>query len=109
MGGQQDGRVGTRRQIRREITHIAQDAVERIDPEVDAPFFLRCARRLLGEQAPAFGDRGPIDRIGMPLLEVPVANEDRRRRHAILELFARLPPQRCPHCQKWICSEQQRE
>jgi hypothetical protein len=23
-------------------------------------------------------------------------------RHAILELFARLPPQRCPHCQKWI-------
>jgi Transposase DDE domain len=30
-------------------------------------------------------------------------------RHAILELFARLPPQRCPHCQKWICSEQRRE
>src|SRR6516164_11131373 len=26
-------------------------------------------------------------------------------RHAILELFARLPPQRCPHCQKWICNE----
>ena len=25
-------------------------------------------------------------------------------RHAILELFARLPPQRCPHCRKWICS-----
>jgi hypothetical protein len=30
-------------------------------------------------------------------------------RHAILELFARLPPQRCPHCRKWICSEQRRE
>src|SRR5262249_14413065 len=26
-------------------------------------------------------------------------------RHAILELFARLPPQRCPHCRKWICNE----
>jgi hypothetical protein len=25
-------------------------------------------------------------------------------RHAILELFARLPPQRCPHCRKWICN-----
>src|SRR5262245_1058394 len=23
---------------------------------------------------------------------------------AILELFARLPPQRCPHCRKWICN-----
>jgi len=30
-------------------------------------------------------------------------------RHAILELFARLPPQRCPHCRKWIRSEQRRE
>jgi hypothetical protein len=30
-------------------------------------------------------------------------------RHAILELFARLPPQRCPHCRKWICREQPRE
>ena len=30
-------------------------------------------------------------------------------RHAIIELFARLPPQRCPHCRKWICSEQRRE
>jgi hypothetical protein len=30
-------------------------------------------------------------------------------RHAILELFARLPPQRCPHCRKWICNEQRRE
>jgi hypothetical protein len=30
-------------------------------------------------------------------------------RHAILELFAALPPQRCPHCRKWICSEQLRE
>jgi hypothetical protein len=29
--------------------------------------------------------------------------------HAILELFARLPPQRCPHCRKWIRSEQRRE
>ena len=30
-------------------------------------------------------------------------------RHTILEVFARLPPQRCPHCRKWICSEQRRE
>src|SRR5262245_48781253 len=30
-------------------------------------------------------------------------------RHAILELFARLHPPRCPHCQKWIVTEQQRE
>jgi hypothetical protein len=30
-------------------------------------------------------------------------------RHAILELFALLPPQRCPHCRKWICNKQQRE
>jgi hypothetical protein len=29
--------------------------------------------------------------------------------HAILELFALLPPQRCPHCRKWICNKQQRE
>src|SRR5262245_16493493 len=27
-------------------------------------------------------------------------------RHAILELFARLPPQRRPQCRKWICSGQ---
>ena len=27
-------------------------------------------------------------------------------RHAILELIARPPPQRCPHCRKWICNEQ---
>jgi len=30
-------------------------------------------------------------------------------RQAILELFARPPPQRCPHCRKWICNEQRRE
>jgi len=30
-------------------------------------------------------------------------------REAILELIARPPPQRCPHCRKWICSEKQRE
>src|SRR5262249_51489409 len=30
-------------------------------------------------------------------------------RQAILELIARLPPQRCPHCQKWIRNEQRRE
>ena len=30
-------------------------------------------------------------------------------RHAILELFAPLPPQRCPHCRKWICNERRRE
>src|SRR5882757_5100235 len=30
-------------------------------------------------------------------------------RHAILELIARPPPQRCPHCRKWICNEQRRE
>src|SRR5262249_29942012 len=30
-------------------------------------------------------------------------------RHAILELFARIPPQRCPHCRKWICSGQRHE
>src|SRR5262249_35626119 len=26
---------------------------------------------------------------------------------AIVELIARLPPQRCPRWQKWICSEKQ--
>src|SRR5262249_53321630 len=30
-------------------------------------------------------------------------------RHAILELIARPPPQRCPHCQKWICNKRRRE
>jgi hypothetical protein len=30
-------------------------------------------------------------------------------RQAILELIARPPPQRCPRCRKWICSEKQRE
>src|SRR5262249_49854070 len=30
-------------------------------------------------------------------------------RHAIPELFARLPPQRCPHCRKWICNERRPE
>ena len=30
-------------------------------------------------------------------------------RHAILALLARPPPQRCPHCRKWICSEQRHE
>src|ERR1700737_1248500 len=30
-------------------------------------------------------------------------------RHAIVELFARLPPQRCPHCRKWMCTERRRE
>jgi hypothetical protein len=30
-------------------------------------------------------------------------------RHAVVELIARLPPQRCPHCRKWICREKQRE
>jgi hypothetical protein len=30
-------------------------------------------------------------------------------RHAILELFTRLPPQRCPHCRKWICNERRPE
>jgi len=30
-------------------------------------------------------------------------------RYAILELIARLPLQRCPHCRKWICSGQRRE
>src|SRR5215813_15447508 len=32
---------------------------------------------------------------------------DRRSavRQAILELIARPPPQRCPHCRKWICNE----
>jgi SRSO17 transposase len=26
-----------------------------------------------------------------------------------LELIARPPPQRCPHCRKWICNALQRE
>ena len=30
-------------------------------------------------------------------------------RQAILELIARPPPQRCPHCRKWICSERRHE
>src|SRR5215813_3000307 len=30
-------------------------------------------------------------------------------RHAILELFAQPPPQRCPHCRKWICNAPQHE
>jgi hypothetical protein len=30
-------------------------------------------------------------------------------RQAILDLFARPPPQRCPHCRKWLCNERRRE
>jgi SRSO17 transposase len=30
-------------------------------------------------------------------------------RHAILALLARPPPQRCPDCRKWICSERRHE
>ena len=30
-------------------------------------------------------------------------------RHAIVDLIARLPPQRCPHCRKWICAKTQRK
>jgi SRSO17 transposase len=30
-------------------------------------------------------------------------------RQAILELIARPPPQRCPHCRKWIGDQQRRE
>jgi hypothetical protein len=30
-------------------------------------------------------------------------------RHAILDLIARLPPRRCPHCRKWICNKQRHE
>jgi SRSO17 transposase len=30
-------------------------------------------------------------------------------RNAILQLIARPPPQRCPHCRKWLCNEQRRE
>ena len=30
-------------------------------------------------------------------------------RQAILERIARPPPQRCPHCRKWMCSEKQDE
>jgi len=30
-------------------------------------------------------------------------------RWAILELIARPPPQRCPHCRKWVCNALQRE
>jgi hypothetical protein len=27
-------------------------------------------------------------------------------RNAIVELIVRLPPQRCPHCRRWIGAEQ---
>jgi hypothetical protein len=30
-------------------------------------------------------------------------------RHAIVALIARLPPQRCPHCRRWIGTEPLRE
>ena len=30
-------------------------------------------------------------------------------RHAILELVARAPPQRCPHCRKWMCDALRRK
>jgi len=30
-------------------------------------------------------------------------------RQAIVEFIARLSPQRCRHCKKWICSEKQHE
>jgi SRSO17 transposase len=30
-------------------------------------------------------------------------------RHAIVALIARPPPQRCPHCHKWICANRQLE
>jgi hypothetical protein len=30
-------------------------------------------------------------------------------RHAIVELITRLPPQRCPHCRRWIDAAQRHE
>jgi hypothetical protein len=30
-------------------------------------------------------------------------------RRAIVELIAQRPPQRCPHCRRWICAKTQRE
>jgi hypothetical protein len=30
-------------------------------------------------------------------------------RQAIIERIARAPPERCPHCRKWICNENERE
>ena len=30
-------------------------------------------------------------------------------RHAIVEIIGRLPPQRCPHCRRWIGTEPPRE
>jgi len=30
-------------------------------------------------------------------------------RQAIVEIIGRLPPQRCPHCRRWIGTEPPRE
>jgi len=39
----------------------------------------------------------------------PAPTNPARRSHAILAMFARPPPQRCPHCRKWICSRRRLE
>jgi len=64
-----------------------------------------------------------LDRLGVAHERVPDKTQGGKKRingpppqptlpavrHAILELFARLPPQRCPHCRKWICNERRPE
>ena len=47
---------------------------------------------------------------GATALAVELAPKRLELAHELVPtLFARLPPQRCPHCRKWICSEQRRE
>ena len=48
-------------------------------------------------------------RRGKRILGPPLQPSLPAVRHAIIALIARSPPQRCPHCRKWICSGQRRE
>ena len=61
-------------------------------------------------------------RLRLPSASSPQKSERKKRingpppqpslpavRHAIVELIIRLPPQRCPHCRRWICAKTQRE
>src|SRR6516225_4807340 len=62
-----------------------------------------CVR--LPPASPASNSKGGKKRINGP----PPQPTLPAVRHAILELFARLPPQRCPHCRTWICNERRPE
>ena len=58
--------------------------------------------------APPYGP--PIDGYAPPAINGPPPQPTLPAvRHAILALLARPPPQRCPHCRKWVFGERRHE